>query len=127
VVVIVGCLPRFFQEYSGVDPFVCAALYLQATVRLTVALGVATIHARDPEAMVAAASMLHQAFPGRFALGLGASHRHLAENLGGSYARPLTAMRGYLATMDAAPGYGDGLAESCSCGGGTGSSTRTGI
>ncbi|MFC5752930.1 TIGR03620 family F420-dependent LLM class oxidoreductase [Actinomadura rugatobispora] len=94
----------WLQEYSGVDPFVRAALYLQATDRLTVALGVATIHARDPEAMVAAASTLHEAFPGRFGLGLGASHRHLAEARGGAYARPLSAMREYLAAMDAAAG-----------------------
>jgi probable F420-dependent oxidoreductase len=94
----------WLQEYSGVDPFVRAALYLGATDRLTVALGVATIHARDPEAMVAVASTLHEAFPGRFALGLGASHRHLAEGRGGSYSRPLTAMREYLAAMDATAG-----------------------
>jgi probable F420-dependent oxidoreductase len=94
----------WLQEYSGVDPFVRAALYLRATDRLSVALGVATIHARDPEAMVAVASTLHEAFPGRFALGLGASHRHLAERRGGSYARPLTAVREYLAAMDAAAG-----------------------
>ena len=92
----------WLQEYSGVDPFVRAALYLQATERLTVALGVATIHARDPEAMVAAAAALHEAFPGRFALGLGVSHRHLAEARGAKYARPLGAMREYLAAMDAA-------------------------
>jgi probable F420-dependent oxidoreductase len=89
----------WLQEYSGVDPFVRAALYLGATDRLTVALGVATIHARDPEAMVAAASTLHEAFPGRFVLGLGASHRHLAETRGGAYGRPLTAMREYLHAM----------------------------
>jgi probable F420-dependent oxidoreductase len=99
-----GITTIWLQEYSGVDPFVRAALYLQATDRLTVALGVATIHARDPEAMVATVSTLHEAFPGRFAVGLGASHRHLAENRGANYARPLTAMREYLAAMDAALG-----------------------
>jgi probable F420-dependent oxidoreductase len=94
----------WLQEYSGVDPFVRAALYLQATTNLTVALGVATIHGRDPEAMVAVASTLEEAFPGRFALGLGVSHRQLAEGRGATYERPLGAMRGYLAAMDAAIG-----------------------
>lgn len=94
----------WLQEFSGVDPFVRAALYLGGTDRLVVALGVATIHGRDPEAMVAAASTLHEAFPGRFLLGLGASHRHLAEARGGSYAKPLTALREYLATMDTIAG-----------------------
>jgi probable F420-dependent oxidoreductase len=92
----------WLQEYSGVDPFVRAALYLQATERLTVALGVATIHARDPAAAVAAAATLHEAFPGRFALGLGASHQHLAERRGADYSRPLSALRDYLAAMDVA-------------------------
>ncbi len=77
---------------------------LTTTSELTVALGVATIHARDPEAMVAAAATLHEAFPGRFLLGLGTSHRQLAEARGGTYQRPLTAMREYLAAMDARAG-----------------------
>jgi probable F420-dependent oxidoreductase len=97
----VGIATIWLQEFSGVDPFVRAALYLSATQRLTVALGVATIHARDPEAMVAAAAALHDAFPGRFLLGLGVSHRHLAESRGGSYQRPFDAMRAYLDAMDA--------------------------
>lgn len=94
----------WLQEFSGVDPFVRAALYLQGTAELTVALGVATIHARDPEAMVAAAATLHEAFPGRFLLGLGTSHRQLAEGRGARYERPLTAMRDYLTAMDAVVG-----------------------
>ena len=99
-----GISTIWLQEFSGVDPFVRAALYLQATTELTVALGVATIHARDPEAMVAAATTLHEAFPGRFLLGLGTSHRQLAEARGGRYERPLAAMRDYLTAMDAAVG-----------------------
>ena len=54
----------WLQEYSGVDPFVRAALYLSATSDLVVALGVAVIHGRDPEAMVAVASTLEEAFAG---------------------------------------------------------------
>ena len=99
-----GITTIWLQEFSGVDPFVRAALYLQGTERLVVALGVATIHARDPEAMVAAASTLHQAFPGRFVLGLGASHQHLAEARGATYETPLRALREYLAAMDAIAG-----------------------
>ncbi len=99
-----GITTIWLPEYSGVDPFVRAALYLQATDRLIVALGVATIRARDPEAMVAAASTLHEAFPGRFALGLGTSHQHLAEQRGASYGRPLSAIREYVAAMDATLG-----------------------
>ena len=99
-----GVSTIWLQEFSGVDPFVRAALYLQGTAELTVALGVATIHARDPEATVAAAATLHEAFPGRFLLGLGTSHRQLAEARGGRYDRPLSDMRAYLTAMDAAAG-----------------------
>ncbi len=94
----------WLPEYSGVDPFVRAALYLGATQRMTVALGVATIHARDPEAMVAAAATLEEAFPGRFLLGMGASHGHLAAARGHEYRAPLATMRDYLAAMQSAVG-----------------------
>jgi probable F420-dependent oxidoreductase len=92
----------WLQEYSGVDPFVRAALYLAATTRLAVALGVAVIYGRDPEAMVAAASTLEEAFPGRFILGLGVSHRDLVEARGHEFRPPLATMESYLAAMDLA-------------------------
>ena len=90
----------WLQEYSGVDPFVRAALYLGATDHLVVALGVAVIHARDPEAMVAVSSTLEEAFPGRFVLGMGVSHRALVERRGHAYTAPVPTMRSYLQAMD---------------------------
>jgi probable F420-dependent oxidoreductase len=90
----------WLQEYSGVDPFVRAALYLGATDHLVVALGVAVIHARDPEAMVAVSSTLEEAFPGRFVLGMGVSHRALVERRGHEYTAPIPTMRTYLQAMD---------------------------
>jgi probable F420-dependent oxidoreductase len=97
----VGVETVWLQEFSGVDPFVRAALYLGATERLGVALGVATVHARDPEAMVAAGWALQDAFPGRFSLGLGVSHRHLVEGRGHRFRPPIATMRDYLEAMDA--------------------------
>lgn len=94
----------WLQEYSGVDPFVRAALYLSATSRLSVALGVAVVYARDAEAMVAVASTLQDAFPGRFVLGLGVSHRRLVEARGHEYGPPIATMEAYLSAMDAAVG-----------------------
>ena len=82
------------------DPFVRAALYLAGTTHLVVAIGVAVIHGRDPAAMVAAASTLEEAFPGRFVLGLGVSHRGLVEARGHQFTRPLAAMAAYLEAMD---------------------------
>ncbi|OHV32274.1 MULTISPECIES: LLM class flavin-dependent oxidoreductase [Pseudofrankia] len=100
-----GVRTIWLQEYSGVDPFVRAALYLSATRDLVVALGVAVIHGRDPEAMVAVASTLEEAFPGRFVLGLGGSHKALVEARGHTFTPPLATMRTYLAAMDAARGH----------------------
>ncbi len=97
----VGIATIWLQEYSGVDPFVRAALYLSATTSLTVALGVAVIYGRDAEAMVAAASTLEEAFPGRFVLGLGVSHRALVEARGHRYRPPIATIEAYLAAMDA--------------------------
>ncbi|MCK9923749.1 TIGR03620 family F420-dependent LLM class oxidoreductase [Frankia sp. AgPm24] len=99
-----GVASLWLPEHSGVDPFVRAALYLSATTHLTVALGVATIYARDPEAMVAVSSTLEEAFPGRFILGLGVSHRSMVEARGHTFGPPLATMRAYLAAMDAAAG-----------------------
>lgn len=99
-----GVRTIWLQEFSGVDPFIRATLYLQATTELTVGLGVSTIHARDPEAMTAVSSTIEEALPGRFVLGLGTSHGHLVAARGHHYAKPLTAMRQYLADMDDAAG-----------------------
>ncbi len=89
----------WLQEFSGVDPFVRAALYLAATTELVVALGVAVVYGRDAEAMVAVASTLENAFPGRFVLGLGVSHRDLVEARGHDYGPPLSVMATYLQDM----------------------------
>ncbi len=92
----------WLPEWKGVEPFIRAGLYLAATDRLTVATGVANAHARDAEAMVAAASTLEQAFPGRFVLGLGVSHRAVVEGRGHRFPPPLTFMRSYLDAMSSA-------------------------
>ena len=41
-------------------------------------------------------------FPGRFLLGVGVSHAPAVDGAGGTYRRPLSAMVGYLDTLDAA-------------------------
>jgi probable F420-dependent oxidoreductase len=92
----------WLPEWGGVEPFIRAALYLAATDRLTVATGVANAHARDAEAMVAAATTLEASFPGRFVLGLGVSHRTVVEGRGHTFPPPLTFMRNYLETMSSA-------------------------
>lgn len=84
------------------DPLVGAAMMLDASRRLTVATGIASIWARQPLTMLAAQYTLAEAHPGRFLLGLGVSHPHLAAARGQRYDKPLSAMRAYLDDMDAA-------------------------
>ncbi|MEU7786828.1 TIGR03620 family F420-dependent LLM class oxidoreductase [Amycolatopsis sp. NPDC049159] len=88
-----GFAALWFGEYAGREAFTQAALLLAATSKLTVATGVARFDQRSPLAAEGAIRALGEAYPGRFVAGLG-GHR--------PGARPLTALREYLAGMDAA-------------------------
>jgi probable F420-dependent oxidoreductase len=77
------------------------ALLLDATERVTVATGIASIWLRSPESAANGAATLAEAHPGRFVLGLGVSHAPLLTLIGQDYAKPLTRMREYLDAMDA--------------------------
>ncbi len=90
-------------EASGREALTQAAIVLAATERIVVATGIANIWARDPVAMANGARALSEAWPGRFVLGLGASHARLVEPRGHRYAPPLAAMRRYLPQLAAAP------------------------
>jgi probable F420-dependent oxidoreductase len=94
----------WIPEAVGRDALVSSFLLLSGTQRIAVATGIATIYARDALAMTAGWNTVSEAFPGRFLLGLGVSHQPMVEGLRGhAYGPPLTAMREYLAAMDAAP------------------------
>lgn len=84
------------------EAFAHAAILLGATERIVVATGIATIWARDATAMANGANALAEAFPGRFLLGMGVSHRALAPLRQKEYATPLSDMRAYLDGMEAA-------------------------
>ncbi|MDQ3879802.1 MAG: LLM class flavin-dependent oxidoreductase, partial [Chloroflexota bacterium] len=91
-------------ETVGREPFALLGT-LAATTR-TIGLGtsIASIWARDAVTMRCAAISLHELSAGRFVLGLGVSHHHLAEKVRGHrYERPLTRMREYLAAYRGAP------------------------
>ncbi len=85
------------------DVLTFAAVLLGASQQVVVATGIAIIWVRDPVAMMNAARTLADAFPGRFVLGVGVSHRTTAELRGHDYVRPLASMRAYLESMDTAP------------------------
>ncbi|PSL00858.1 putative F420-dependent oxidoreductase [Murinocardiopsis flavida] len=99
-----GYASLFYGEAGGKEAFTQAAALLGGTGRLVVGTGIANIHARSAPAAEAGARTLGALHPGRFVLGLGVSHAPLVEHsYAGSYSKPLSTMRDYLATMDAVP------------------------
>jgi probable F420-dependent oxidoreductase len=94
------------ESVTSREIFAHATLLLSATSRLIVATGIANIHARDPVAMANGARLLADAFPGRFILGLGVSHKPAVERRGGSYGRPIEEMTAYLDALAGAPFVG---------------------
>src|SRR3954447_11262575 len=91
-------------EAVGREVLTAAQLLLAASDTLVVATGIANIWARDALAMAAGQLALGEAFPGRFMLGVGVSHKPLLDVRGQDYGSPLTFMRDYLDGMD--HGYG---------------------
>src|SRR5215203_1878945 len=88
----------WLPEAVGRDPLVNSALLLSATQEMVVATGIASVWARDAQAMASGQLTLNEAFPGRFLLGLGVSHQPMVDFVRGhTYDKPLTKMREYLA------------------------------
>jgi probable F420-dependent oxidoreductase len=88
-------------EAIGREVLTVAQLLLSATDRLVVATGIANIWARDALAMGAGQLALGEAYPDRFVLGIGVSHKPLLDVRGEDYRKPLAMMRDYLSAMDA--------------------------
>ena len=91
------------EGVGGKECFSHGAWLLGSTRNAVVATGIANIFARDPMAMKAGQHLLCDAYPGRFLLTLGVSHKPSVAERGGVYARPLQAMAEYIDAMDAAP------------------------
>jgi probable F420-dependent oxidoreductase len=96
-----GCL--WVPETVGREPFTLIGLLAGETSRLALGTSVINIWGRDAQATRMAAKTLGEATGGRFVLGLGVSHPHLAAKLRGHvFERPLSRMREYLAEYRAA-------------------------
>ena len=97
----------WIQESLGSkEIFAHAGILLAATKTLIIATGIANTWARDPVAMANGSKTLAEAYPDRFLLGLGASHKTSVAVRGGHYRKPLQHMRAYLDAMDQAPFVG---------------------
>ena len=73
----------WIPEAVGRDPFAHAAWLLSGTQRLVIATGIASIYARDANAMQAAQKTVAEQSGGRFLLGLGVSHAPMVEGMRG--------------------------------------------
>ncbi len=90
-------------EAVGREPIALCSLLATATDRINLGTSIINIWGRDAQAARMAALTLAEASGGRFVLGLGVSHPHLAEKLRGHrFERPLSRMREYLAAYRAA-------------------------
>ena len=89
----------FGETPVGREAFSHAALLLGASERIVIASGIANIWARDAAAAISGANTLNEGYGERFLLGLGVSHAPAVEFRGHDYAKPLTAMRGYLESL----------------------------
>ena len=90
-------------ETVGREPIAFLALLAGATDAINLGTSIVNIWGRDAQAARMAAMTLSEASGGRFVLGLGVSHPHLAGKLRGhDFARPLTRMREYLTAYRAA-------------------------
>jgi probable F420-dependent oxidoreductase len=90
-------------ETVGREPFTLLGLLAAETNQILLGTSIVGIWGHDAQATRMAAMTLHEATLGRFVLGLGVSHQHLAEKLRGhAFERPLTRMREYLAAYRAA-------------------------
>jgi probable F420-dependent oxidoreductase len=99
-----GYATLWLPETTGREAMAQSAILLAATRRITVAVGMADIYARDAVTAAAAQRTLDEAFPGRFLLGLWDGHPSLAEDVRGHrFSPPLAAMRSYLDALDTAP------------------------
>lgn len=89
---------------NSADMFARAGELLEATSRIVVATGIASIWTHPAEQATEAHHALTQAHPQRFLLGLGVSHAHLVDrHQTGRYSRPVERMVAYLDALDAAP------------------------
>jgi probable F420-dependent oxidoreductase len=87
----------WIPDVVGREPFTLAGLLAGETSSIGLGTSVVNIWGRDAQATRMAAMTLQEATSGRFTLGLGVSHHHLAEKLRGHvYDKPLTRMREYL-------------------------------
>lgn len=96
-------------ETVGRDPFTLLGLLAGDTGRIVLGTSIVGVWGRDPQTTRMSAATMTEATGGRFVLGLGVSHPHMATRLHGqAFDRPLSRMRAYLEAYRAAVYRGPG-------------------
>ena len=98
-----GYATLWVPETVGREPIALLGLLAGATDAINLGTSIVNIWGRDAQATRMAALTIAEASGGRFVLGLGVSHPHLAARLRGHrFERPLSRMREYLAAYRSA-------------------------
>lgn len=98
-----GYSTLWVPETVGREPIALLGLLAGATDAINLGTSIVNIWGRDAQATRMAALTIAEASGGRFVLGLGVSHPHLATKLRGHrFERPLSRMREYLAAYRSA-------------------------
>lgn len=93
----------WIPETVGREPFSLLGLLAGETQEMRLGTSIVSIWGHDAQTTRMAAMTLQEATAGRFVLGLGVSHPHLADRLRGhTWERPLTRMREFLAAYRSA-------------------------
>jgi probable F420-dependent oxidoreductase len=101
----------WFGEGVGREAVSQAAMLLGASERIVVAPGIANIYRHHAQTLARAERALHEAYPGRFLLGLGVGAKVVAESVGTQWTNPIEKMRTFLDAMDATPMIAPGPSE----------------
>ncbi len=95
-----GFASGWFANIFGIDAIMAAALCGRVTSRIELGTAVVPTFPRHPLAMAQQALSAQAACEGRFALGIGLSHRFVIESmLGLSFAKPFSHMQEYMAVL----------------------------
>lgn len=94
------------EAIGGKEAFVQSAILLAATSTIVAGIGSANAATRHPAVMQGAAATIGSAWPGRFVLGVGASHASARAGNPAVHAKPLEQLCRYLSDMDIASGAG---------------------
>lgn len=90
----------WLADAGGLDALTLTPMLLEKTQRMRIGIAVVPVYTRTPAVLASTFSVIGQAYPGRFAPGLGTSSHTIIENWHGlSFEKPLTRIRETVALL----------------------------